>query len=98
MAAYAHSTNATGQFGTPSCSGYRNLFQNHTTRLNLTLKRNMLPPMATDTQSERLLALAAQQGLLRACHLQALGIAQVVLKRLTACGALKRVGPVGRGV
>ena len=47
----------------------------------------MLPPLATDTQLERVRALVTQQ---------ALGIAQVVLTRLTACGALKRVGPVGR--
>ena len=40
--------------------------------------------MATDTQSERVLALAAQQGLLRASHLQELGVARVVLTRLTA--------------
>ena len=51
--------------------------------------------MATDTQSQRVLALAAQQGLLRASHLQELGIARVVLTRLTASGELERVG---RGV
>ncbi|MDI1246744.1 MAG: AbiEi antitoxin N-terminal domain-containing protein [Rhodoferax sp.] len=51
--------------------------------------------MPTDTQSQRVLALAAQQGLLRASHLQELGIARVVLTRLTASGQLERVG---RGV
>jgi predicted transcriptional regulator of viral defense system len=51
--------------------------------------------MATDTQSRRVLGLAAQQGLLRASQLQALGVARVVLTRLTASGALERVG---RGV
>jgi predicted transcriptional regulator of viral defense system len=51
--------------------------------------------MATDTQSQRVLALAAHQGLLRASHLQELGIARVVLTRLTASGELERVG---RGV
>ena len=48
--------------------------------------------MATDTQSQRVLALAAQQGLLRASHLQELGVARVVLTRLTASGELERVG------
>lgn len=42
--------------------------------------------MDTDTQSERVFALVAQQGLLRASHLQELGIARVVLTRLTANG------------
>ncbi|HRK38620.1 MAG TPA: AbiEi antitoxin N-terminal domain-containing protein [Burkholderiaceae bacterium] len=51
--------------------------------------------MATDTQSERVLAFAAQKGLLRASHLQELGVARVVLTRLTVSGALERVG---RGV
>ena len=51
--------------------------------------------MTTGTQSQRVLALAAQQGLLRASHLRALGIARVVLTRLTASGELERVG---RGV
>ena len=51
--------------------------------------------MDTDTQSQRVLALAAQQGLLRASHLQALGVARVVLTRLVSSGALERVG---RGV
>jgi predicted transcriptional regulator of viral defense system len=51
--------------------------------------------MPTDTQSERVLALAAQRGLLRACDLRALGIARVVLTRLVLSGALERVG---RGV
>jgi predicted transcriptional regulator of viral defense system len=49
--------------------------------------------MATDTQ--RVLTLATQQGLLRASHLQELGIGRVVLTRLTASGKLERVG---RGV
>ncbi len=51
--------------------------------------------MPTDTQTQRVLALAAQHGLLRASHLQELGIARVVLTRLTASGQLERVG---RGV
>ena len=51
--------------------------------------------MATDTQSQRVLALAVQQGLLRASHLQELGIARVVLTRLVSSGELERVG---RGV
>ena len=51
--------------------------------------------MSTDIPSQRVLALAAQQGLLRASHLQALGIARMVLTRLTASGELERVG---RGV
>jgi predicted transcriptional regulator of viral defense system len=51
--------------------------------------------MPTDTQTQRVLALATQSGLLRASHLQELGIARVVLSRLTANGQLERVG---RGV
>ena len=51
--------------------------------------------MPTDTQTQRVLSLATQRGLLRASHLQALGIARVVLSRLTASGQLERVG---RGV
>jgi predicted transcriptional regulator of viral defense system len=51
--------------------------------------------MPTDTHTQRVLALAAQRGLLRASHLQELGIACVVLSRLTASGQLERVG---RGV
>lgn len=51
--------------------------------------------MPSDTQSQRVLALAAQQGLLRASQLQELGIARVVLTRLVSSGALERVG---RGV
>ncbi|QLA81879.1 hypothetical protein EXV95_15260 [Acidovorax sp. JMULE5] len=50
---------------------------------------------ATDTQTQRVLELASQRGLLRASHLQELGIARVVLSRLTASGQLERVG---RGV
>ena len=48
-----------------------------------------------DTQTQRVLELAGQRGLLRASHLQELGIARVVLSRLTARGQLVRVG---RGV
>ena len=48
-----------------------------------------------DTQTQRVLELASQRGLLRASHLQELGIARVVLSRLTARGQLERVG---RGV
>ena len=48
-----------------------------------------------DTQTQRVLDLASQRGLLRASHLQELGIARVVLSRLTASGQLERVG---RGV
>ena len=51
--------------------------------------------MPTDTHTQRVLALATQRGLLRASHLQELGIARVVLSRLTASGQLERVG---RGV
>ena len=49
----------------------------------------------TDTQTQRVLELAGQRGMLRASHLQELGIARVVLSRLTASGQLERVG---RGV
>ncbi|MBK7049921.1 MAG: AbiEi antitoxin N-terminal domain-containing protein [Rhodoferax sp.] len=49
----------------------------------------------TDTQTQSVLALASQRGLLRASHLQELGIARVVLSRLAASGQLERVG---RGV
>lgn len=49
----------------------------------------------TNTQTQRVLALASQRGMLRANHLQELGIARVVLSRLTANGQLERVG---RGV
>ena len=48
-----------------------------------------------DTQTQRVLNLASQRGMLRASHLQELGIARVVLSRLTASGQLERVG---RGV
>ena len=48
-----------------------------------------------DTQTQRVLELASQRGLLRASHLQELGIARVVLSRLKASGQLERVG---RGV
>lgn len=50
---------------------------------------------ATNTQTQRVLELAGQRGLLRASHLQELGIARVVLSRLAASGQLERVG---RGV
>ena len=50
---------------------------------------------ANDTQTQRVLELASQRGMLRASHLQELGIARVVLSRLTARGQLVRVG---RGV
>ena len=46
---------------------------------------------ATDTQTQRVLDLASQRGLLRASHLQELGLARVVLSRLTASGLLERV-------
>ena len=49
----------------------------------------------TDTQTQRVLAAVHQRGLLRASHLQELGIARVVLSRLTTSGQLERVG---RGV
>ena len=49
----------------------------------------------TDTQTQRVLALASQRGMLRASHVQELGIARVVLSRLTASGRLERVA---RGV
>lgn len=48
-----------------------------------------------NTQTQRVLELASQRGMLRASHLQELGIARVVLSRLTASGQLERVG---RGV
>ena len=47
------------------------------------------------THTQHVLTLATQRGLLRASHLQELGIARVVLSRLTASGQLERVG---RGV
>ncbi len=49
----------------------------------------------TDTQTQRVLAAVHRRGLLRASHLQELGIARVVLSRLTTSGQLERVG---RGV
>ncbi|OGB29193.1 MAG: hypothetical protein A3F78_01035 [Burkholderiales bacterium RIFCSPLOWO2_12_FULL_61_40] len=51
--------------------------------------------MPLDTPTQRVLDLAGQRGLLRASQLQDLGIARVVLSRLTASGQLERVG---RGV
>lgn len=51
--------------------------------------------MTSIAHAQQVLALASQQGLLRASQLQALGIGRVVLTRLTASGQLERVG---RGV
>ncbi len=45
-----------------------------------------------DTQTQRVLALARQKGLLRPADLQGAGVARVVLTRLTASGQLERVG------
>jgi predicted transcriptional regulator of viral defense system len=50
---------------------------------------------SADTQTQRVLELAGTRGMLRASQLQELGIARVVLSRLTASGQLERVG---RGV
>ena len=50
---------------------------------------------SADSQTQRVLALAGTRGMLRASQLQELGIARVVLSRLTASGQLERVG---RGV
>jgi predicted transcriptional regulator of viral defense system len=51
--------------------------------------------MTSTAHAQQVLALASQQGLLRASQLRALGIGRVVLTRLTASGQLQRVG---RGV
>lgn len=51
--------------------------------------------MTSIAHAQQVLALASQQGLLRASQLQALGIGRVVLTRLTTSGQLERVG---RGV
>jgi predicted transcriptional regulator of viral defense system len=51
--------------------------------------------MTSTAHAQQVLALASQQGLLRASQLRALGIGRVVLTRLTASGQLERVG---RGV
>ena len=48
--------------------------------------------MQIDTQTQRVLELARQKGMLRASHLQALGVARVVLTRLAATGQLEKVG------
>ena len=48
--------------------------------------------MQIDTQTQRVLELARQKGMLRASHLQALGVARVVLTRLAASGQLEKVG------
>lgn len=46
----------------------------------------------TDTQTQRVLTLARQKGLLRTLHLKEIGVARVVLTRLTASGELEKVG------
>jgi predicted transcriptional regulator of viral defense system len=51
--------------------------------------------MTSTAHAQQVLALASQQGLLRASQLRVLGIGRVVLTRLTASGQLERVG---RGV
>lgn len=48
--------------------------------------------MSTDTQTERVLDLARQKGMLRAGDLQGTGVARMVLTRLTASGQLEKVG------
>lgn len=48
--------------------------------------------MPTDTHHQRVLDLARQSGLLRASDLDRIGAPRVVLTRLTAAGALERVG------
>lgn len=48
--------------------------------------------MPTDTHHQRVLDLARQSGLLRASDLERIGAPRVVLTRLTAAGALERVG------
>ncbi len=48
--------------------------------------------MPTDTHHQRVLDLARQSGLLRASDLDRVGAPRVVLTRLTAAGALERVG------
>lgn len=49
-------------------------------------------PQTADTQTQRVLELARQKGLLRPADLQGEGVARVVLTRLTASGQLERVG------
>jgi predicted transcriptional regulator of viral defense system len=48
--------------------------------------------MPSITHTQQVLALAGQNGLLRASDLQELGIARVVLSRLAASGQLEKVG------
>lgn len=48
--------------------------------------------MQIDNQTQRVLDLARQRGMLRASHLQSLGVTRVVLTRLAATGQLERVG------
>lgn len=48
--------------------------------------------MQIDTQTQRVMNLARQKAMLRPRHLQELGIARVVLARLTAAGQLEKVG------
>ncbi len=48
--------------------------------------------MQIDTQTQRVMNLARQKVMLRPSHLQEIGIARVVLARLTAAGQLEKVG------
>lgn len=48
--------------------------------------------MRDDTQIQRVLDLVRQNGMLRPGDLNGVGIARVVLTRLTACGQLEKVG------
>lgn len=48
--------------------------------------------MHHDTQTQRVLALARQQGMLRPSDLAGVGAARIVLTRLTASGQLEKVG------
>lgn len=48
--------------------------------------------MLPDTHAQRVLGLACQKGLLRACDLDAIDAPRVVLTRLTAAGLLERMG------
>ncbi len=48
--------------------------------------------MQIDTQNQRVMNLARQKAMLRPSHLQEIGIARVVLARLTAAGQLEKVG------
>lgn len=60
--------------------------------LHLTIKRNILLPMDHDTQTQRVLALARQKGMLRPSDLNGVGVTRVVLTRLTASSQLEKVG------